>query len=192
MGTSVSIEVLTQHLEDFGWDKYKVSAEPGEEEGLILTGYIDEDGKSHTVFIDPMVEKGVLRIFASQVVLAPPDSTPADRLHELVYAVAALNTTSVLASFAYDPNDGEVTVSVAMPIEENDISFEQFQRAMGAVMWGIANYGEPLQQIVDGKATAADVLKRKEPLPTPEELETLRRLLADLEKRVEEAGGAED
>jgi hypothetical protein len=189
MGTAVTIQVLTQHLEDFGWSRYRVTPEPGEEEGLIFTGYVGDDQSPHTVIIDPMVEKGVLRIFAPEVASAPPDTTPADRLHELVYALAALTASSVLASFGYDPSDGDVLVSVAMPIEENDISFEQFKRALGAVLWGISTYGEGLRKIVDGSAKAADILKTRGPVPTEAELGVLRQLLADLEKRVQETQG---
>jgi|GEM_PF-2493441 hypothetical protein len=185
MATSVTIEVLRQHLEDFGWSRYRVTPEPGEREGLIFTGYIgDVDRSPHTVIIDPMVEKGVLRIFSPDVVTAPPDSTAADRLHELVYTVAALNSRSVLAAFAYDPNDGEVSVAVSMPIEENDISFEQFKRALEAVIWGISTYGKGLQDIIDGKAKAQDVLKASAITPSPGELQALQRLLAELEARL--------
>ncbi len=187
MGTAVTIEVLTQHLEDFGWSRYKVAPEPGEQEGLIFTGYVGEDENPHTVIIDPMVEKGVLRIFAPEVASAPADTTPADRLHELTYALSALTASSVLASFGYDPSDGDVIISVAMPIEENDISFEQFKRALGAVLWGVSTYAEGLRKIVDGSAKADDVIKARGPVPTEAELGMLRQLLADLEKRVQDA-----
>ncbi len=187
MGTAVTIEVLRQHLEDFGWSRYRVTPEPGEQEGLIFTGYIGElDRLPHTVIIDPMVEKGVLRIFSPDVAVAPVDKTDPDRLHELVYTVAALNTRSVLASFGYDPSDGEVSIAVAMPIEENDISFEQFKRAMEAVIWGIGTYGRGLRGIVDGTAKAKDVLSIGQTGPSPAELEVLRQLLEALGERLAE------
>ena len=130
MGTAVTLAVLQQYLEDFGWTKFTAVDEPYEREGLIFTGYIDEQHRRHEIVIDPIVEKGVLRIFAPRVVMAPREKTPQDRLFELLLALGTLNTVSVLASFAYDPSDGEVKIAVAMPIEENDISFEQFKRAL--------------------------------------------------------------
>lgn len=161
MPTSVSIDVLRQHLEDFGWSKYRVVDEPGEREGLIFTGYIGElDHMPHSIIIDPMVEKGVLRIFAPRVATAPLESTPKENLYELFLALAALNYRSVLASFAYDPSDGDVTVAVSMPIEENDLSFEQFKRSLEAIMWAINMFGKGLNDIVQGETTAEAVLKK--------------------------------
>jgi len=192
MATTVTIEVLRQHLEDFGWKQYQVTPEPGESEGLIFTGYVGEDQVPHRIIIDPIIEKGVLRIFAPEVVKAPMDTTDKDRLHELVLTVAALNTTSVLASFSYDPNDGEVSIAVAMPIDENDISFEQFRRALTAVMWGISTYGSGLKKILDGTARSSDVVRTTAPVPTAADLGALRQLLEDLERRAREAGGGSD
>lgn len=193
MTTAVTIEVLRQHLEDFGWSRYAVTPEPGEQEGLIFTGYIgDKDHLPHTIIIDPIVEKGVLRIFAPEVASAPPQTTDPKRLHELVYAIAALNARSALATFAYNPLDGDVVVSVSMPIEENDISFEQFRRSMEAVIWGISVFGPGLRDIIDGKATAEQVIHVDEPTATPAQIEMLRRLLEELEQRVRGGGEQSD
>jgi len=188
MGTAVTLKVLQQYLEDFGWTKFTAVDEPYEREGLIFTGYIDEQHRQHEIVIDPIVEKGVLRIFAPRVVMAPREKTPQDRLFELLLALGTLNTVSVLASFAYDPSDGEVKIAVAMPIEENDISFEQFKRALEAVIWGISTYGEGFQEIVDGKAKADDVVKR-EAAPPVAALAALMGLLHELERRVRSSEG---
>jgi len=188
MGTAVTLKVLQQYLEDFGWTKFTAVDEPYEREGLIFTGYIDEQHRRHEIVIDPIVEKGVLRIFAPRVVMAPREKTPQDRLFELLLALGTLNTVSVLASFAYDPSDGEVKIAVAMPIEENDISFEQFKRALEAVIWGISTYSEGLKEIVDGKAKAEDVVKR-EAAPPVAALAALMKLLQELERRVRSSEG---
>lgn len=183
MSTSVTIEVLCHHLEDFGWKRYKVVDEPLEREGMIFTGYVDESNRPHKVIIDPMVEKGVLRMFAPEVVVAPRDTTPKDRLFELLLAITAINARSTLASFSYDPRDGDVTISVSMPIDENDISFEQFKRSLEALLWGISTFRPGLQAIVDGKKKSKHVLEQG-PMEAAAAAAALLALLAGLEERL--------
>jgi hypothetical protein len=191
MATSVTLEVLRQHLEEFGWKQYDVTDEEGEQEGLIFTGYMGSDGKPHRIIIDPVVEKGALRIMAPDIVMAPADKLEPERLHELTFAVAAINARSVLAWLSYAPDVGAVAAQVAMPIDENDLSFEQFKRALEAVLWMISTYGPGLQEVADGKRKALEIIEEPTKLPTPEELEAMRQVLADLEDRVRKAQEAD-
>ena len=194
MGTSVTLEALRQHLEEFGWSQYETKDEPGEREGLIFTGYRDREGQGHRVILDPMVEKGVLRIMAPGVVMAPSAETPDACLHELTLTLVALNAKSVLAWWSYEPEVGAVNVQVSLPIEENDLSFEQFSRSMEAVIWAISTYASGIQAVADGAKKAADVIGQSEPVPSEAELELLRRMLEQLEERARRArsGGTTD
>ncbi len=192
MGTSVTLEVLRQHLEEMGWPHYQLKDEPGEREGLINTGYRDSEGKGHHIIIDPMVEKGALRIMAPGVVMVSTEETPETCLHELTLALAAINGKSVLAWWSYEPAIGAVSVQVSMPIDENDLSFEQFKRSMEAINWAIATYGAALQAVVDGAKKAKDVIDQDMPVPSEDDLALMRRLLAELEERARRARQPDD
>jgi hypothetical protein len=180
----VTLEVLRQHLEDFGWTDYELQDEAGEKEGLILTGYRDMYGKGHRIVIDPVVEKGVLLMLAPGLVEVPAAATPPERINELMLAALSINARSTLAWLSYVPDPGLVSVHVAMPIEENDISFEQFQRCLKALMFTISAYQDDFEDILAGKKKAADVLTSGMPLPRPEDIEQLRRMLDELEEQV--------
>jgi len=184
MGTSVTIEVLRQHLEEFGWKQYDLQDEDDEQEGVVFTGYVGSDGQPHRIIIDPVVEKGALRIMAPDIVMAPMDKLDPACLSELTLAIAAINSKSVLAWLSYAPQIGAVGAQVAMPIEENDLTFEQFKRSIEAVLWMVSNDGDGLRAVAAGKKKAEEILEPQVALPTSEELEAMRRVLADLEERV--------
>lgn len=184
MATSVTLEVLRQHLEEFGWSKYELRNEEGEREGLIFTGYRDREGKGHQIVIDPIVEKGVLRIMAPGVLMAPRNELPRECLLELTLALSAINARSTLSWWSYEPETGSVVVQVAMPIEENDLSYEQFNRSMNAVLWSIDTYADGLQAVADGAKKADELINVGLPMPTEADLEALRQMLAALEERL--------
>jgi hypothetical protein len=66
----------------------------------------------------------------------------------------------ILGKFAYDPRDGEVRFSVSVPIDENDLSYEQFQHCILAVVKTVEEYAPKLKAIAAGEKTASSSLRR--------------------------------
>lgn len=73
MATRVTLKLMRQYLERFGWHRYKAVEEPTEKEGIIYTGWRsspEEEGFS--LSIDPMVEKNCLSFRVPKILVAPP------------------------------------------------------------------------------------------------------------------------
>lgn len=125
MATTVTLEQMRQYLEQFGWSNYKAVDEPFEKEGIIITGWRSSlVSESFVLQIDPMVERNYLSFRVLRVVSAPPDTTPPNRLAEMLMALGWINYSIIIGKFSYDPRDGEVQLSVGVPIDENDFTYE--------------------------------------------------------------------
>jgi hypothetical protein len=152
---SVTLQMMKDYLERFGWSRYQAVDEPFEQEGLIRTGWrSSEEEEGYVMTIDPMVEKGCLSFKAVQVLSAPLDSTPRERLSDLWLAMTYINYRIILGKFAYDPRDGEVRFSVDVPIDQNTFTYEQFTHTMGVVIKTVERYVPELRRIVAGELTA--------------------------------------
>ncbi|MFN3422814.1 MAG: hypothetical protein ACK40X_13965, partial [Armatimonadota bacterium] len=80
MGTQVTLDLMRQYLERFGWSRYKAVEEPMEKEGIIYTGWRSSPKEeSFSLTIDPMVEKNCLSFRVPKILTAPLDTTPAER-----------------------------------------------------------------------------------------------------------------
>ncbi len=90
--SQVTLKMLTDYLERFGWSRYKAVEEPFEQEGIIHTGWRrSEDHEGYTLTIDPIVEKQSLSFKVPKLLHAPIDETPADRLNGLLLAMGYIN-----------------------------------------------------------------------------------------------------
>ena len=159
MATQVTLELLKGYLERFGWHRYKAVDEPLEKEGIIHTGWrSSEEAEGYNMAIDPMVEKNCLSFRVSKVLVAPRETTPAERLADLLMAMGFINYRIILGKFAYDPRDGEVRFSVDVPIDENDLSYEQFQHCLGIAVKTVEEYAPKLKAIAAGEKTAQQFL----------------------------------
>jgi hypothetical protein len=162
MATQVTLELLKGYLERFGWSRYKAVDEPLEKEGIIYTGWrSSEAAEGYTMAIDPMVEKNCLSFRVPKVLVAPRGTTPAERLAELLMAMGFINLRIILGKFAYDPRDGEVRFSVDVPIDENDLSYEQFQHCILVVVKTVEEYAPKLKAIAAGEKTAQQFLEEE-------------------------------
>jgi len=159
MATQVTLELLKGYLERFGWSRYKVVDEPFEKEGVIYTGWrSSEEAEGYNMAIDPMVEKNCLSFRVPKILMAPRDTTPTERLAELLMAMGFINYRIILGKFAYDPRDGEVRFSVDVPIDENDLSYEQFQHCLGVAVKMVEEYAPKLKAIAAGEKTAQEFI----------------------------------
>jgi len=159
MATQVTLELLKGYLERFGWSRYKAVDEPFEKEGVIYTGWrSSEEAEGYNMAIDPMVEKNCLSFRVPKILMAPRDTTPTERLAELLMAMGFINYRIILGKFAYDPRDGEVRFSVDVPIDENDLSYEQFQHCLGVAVKMVEEYAPKLKAIAAGEKTAQEFI----------------------------------
>jgi len=147
----VTLKMLTEYLERFGWSRYQAVEEPFEKEGIIYTGWSSgPDAPSYRMTIDPMVEKACLAFRTPQIVVAPMDSTLPDRLRDLLLAIGFINYRIILGKFAYDPRDGEIRFSVDVPIDENTFTYKQFVHTMEVVIKSVEEYAPKLREIHQG------------------------------------------
>jgi hypothetical protein len=154
----VTLKRIGEYLKKFGWENFQEVQEPGEKEGLILTGWSMSGGERHRVAIDPIVEKGAVVLQAREVAKAPPDSTAADRLNGLLLAMSALNYGMILGSWGFDPSDGEVVFKVTLSIQKGDLDYEDFERALKILIGAVELHGSGLKEIVEGAKTAQEVI----------------------------------
>lgn len=158
--SNVTLRMLTEYLERFGWSRYDAVAEPFEKEGVIHTGWRSsrrDDGYRMT--IDPMVEKACLSFRVPEIIKAPLEDNP-ERLDDLLLAIGYINYRIILGKFAYDPRDGEVRFSVDVPIDENTFTYAQFTHTMGVVIETTEHYAPQLRAIWNGQMTARQFIEQ--------------------------------
>lgn len=152
--SNVTLKMLTDYLERFGWSRYKAVDEPFEKEGIIHTGWRSSDEHDgYRLTIDPIVEKGCLSFRVPEILKAPLEDNP-ERLDDLTLALGFINYRIILGKFAYDPRDGEVRFSVDVPIDENTFTYAQFVHTMGVVIKTTEQYAPKLREIWTGQLTA--------------------------------------
>ncbi len=187
MATQVTLDLMRQYLERFGWSRYKAVEEPLEKEGIIHTGWRSSpEEEGFNLAIDPMVEKNCLSFRVPKILTAPLDTTPAERLKDLLVAMGFINYRIILGKFAYDPRDGEVRFSVDIPIDENTVTYEQFQHCLGVAVKMVDEYAPKLKAIVNGEKSAEEFIAeelKSEVVAASELLRLFGEFLEELERR---------
>jgi len=181
--TEVTLELMRQYLERFGWSRYQLADEPYEKEGLIRTGWRSSpEHEGYSLIIDPMVEKGCLSFKVPQLFQAPLESTPKDRLGDLCLAMSFINYRLMLGKFAYDPADGEVRFSVDVPIDKNTFTYEQFAHTLEFVIRAVEKHVPQLQRIVSGEESVQQLVEER-----TKEYDEARGAFADMLRQMLEA-----
>lgn len=159
-GKSVTTKRIGSYLEKHGWSKYDVMDEKDEEEGIVMTGWRSSAGAT-MMMIDPMKEKNCLSFKAVKVIMAPPSSTPTDQLVGLLMAMSYLNFRLILGKWSYDPSDGEVRFELGIPIDDDDLSFEEFDHCLRAVIASVDSDGERLKAVAEGRTSINQFLREE-------------------------------
>lgn len=154
--SKVSTKMVEAYLKRYGWDRFQTKTETGEKEGVVITGWGSLGGDKHILVIDPIEEKKVLT-FHVQVLNAPLDRTPDEHLRELLVALGQINFQIILGKFGYDPRDGEVRFSIAVPTDNNTVTYEQFKHCLDIIVRTIELYHTPLSDIAKGRKTHRDI-----------------------------------
>lgn len=152
--SNVTIELVKEYLERFGWDKYEVVDEPYEEEGVIYTGWRSSpDSKGYVVCIDPMVEKNCLSFRAEELIKFPAGQTPAGILLHLLLSLLWINYRLILGKFSYEPISGEIRFSIDIPIDDAVFTYEQFVHSLALFVEIVETYTPSLRLIGSGNLT---------------------------------------
>lgn len=183
MSQKVTVLLMRDYLERFGWNRYEVVDEPLEEEGLLRTGWRSnpiDDG--YVLVIDPMVEKSCLSFRVPEVLSVPLENTPTRILCDLMVAIGFVNYMSILGKFAYDPRDGEIRFSLDVPTDENDFTYAQFAHCLRVVITSVERFAPLFDQIRTGELTLESFMRKATQEPAREALRALRDLIEELER----------
>lgn len=78
---------------------------------------------------------------------------------ECLEALMAVNYRIAIGKFGLDLEDGEVRLEETIPLANNNLTFEQFQLALGAIMQTVVIYQNLLPRIVQQDFTVQEALK---------------------------------
>ena len=78
---------------------------------------------------------------------------------ECLEALMAVNYRIAIGKFGLDLEDGEVRLEETIPLANNNLTFEQFQLALGAIMQTVVIYQSLLPRIVQRNFTVQEALK---------------------------------
>ncbi|MFN3421840.1 MAG: YbjN domain-containing protein, partial [Armatimonadota bacterium] len=135
---------------------------------------------------DPVVERNYLSFRVPKILTAPLDTTPIWRINDLMVAMSFINYRIILGKFAYDARDGEVRFSVDIPIDENTVTYEQFQHCLGVAVKTVEEYAPKLRAIANGEKSAKDFIAEElesEEVARGEFLRLFMEFLEELERR---------
>ncbi|MCS6873491.1 MAG: YbjN domain-containing protein [Pyrinomonadaceae bacterium] len=155
MSSRVTLELIKHYLEKFGWDRYASIGESTEKEGLVITGWqSSSDSEKYGLFIDPVVEKGVL-LFRVPEVFNLSDS---EKLEDLLKALNFINHRIILGKFTYDPVSCKVAFSLNVSIQGGTVTYEQFQHCLLATIITVEKHAQKLREIAEGKKNADEFI----------------------------------
>jgi hypothetical protein len=155
----VSTQRIVEYLARYGWAKSTVIDEVVEKEGLVVTGWVSPlSPEGHLLMIDPMVERHGMVFKVKELASAPPDATPSDRLSALLMAIAALNGRLIMGAFALNPTDGELLFTLGVPIDSDDLKYEDFAHCLLAIQTTVDAHAAKLRGIIDGTVSLDEVL----------------------------------
>jgi hypothetical protein len=78
---------------------------------------------------------------------------------ECLEALMAVNYRIAIGKFGLDLEDGEVRLEETIPLANNNLTFEQFQLTLGAIMQTVVIYQNLLPRIVQQNFTVQEALK---------------------------------
>jgi len=158
-GKQVTAKLIEEYLDRRGWKEHKTSPVPQGPGEAVLAKWRSTSGEGFALIIVPAVEVNSLIFLVGEVVSAKPDSTPADRLSGLLLTIGRLNHVLVLGSWGFNPGDGSLGFRVSVPIDDGEISFENFDHCVRAVIVAIEADAGNLRAIAAGTKSAIEVLK---------------------------------
>lgn len=156
----ITLQLIMEYLERFGWKNFEAVHEPLEQEGIIYTGWrASEHSPVYMLSIDPMIEKKCISFRTQSLIQAPYGQTIQDRLLDLLLALHWINFRIIVGKFSYEPLRGEVRFSIDLPIDENTLSYEQFVHSLGLIVEIVETYVPLIKKIKNGELSAEQFIQ---------------------------------
>jgi Putative bacterial sensory transduction regulator len=153
-----TVALLTQYLPRYGWPAFAV-VEDTPDGGKILTGwrspFVDEQ---RVMFLALDHRANVLLVVVPALVSAPQERMPISHLADVLTAVGFANYALSTGRFAYDPRDGEIRYEYDLPVDNAEISFEQFQHILNAAQAAVMYWAPRFQEVAQGARTGGAVV----------------------------------
>lgn len=156
----VTLQLIKEYLERFGWKNYEAVNEPSEQEGIIYTGWrASENSPVYILSIDPMIEKRCISFRTQSLIQAPYGEIPEHCLLDLLISLHWINFRIIIGKFSYEPLRGEVHFSIDLPIDENTLSYAQFVHSLGLIIETVETYVPIIEKIKEGELTAQQFIQ---------------------------------
>lgn len=145
-----TVDEISEMLKQVGFSKFDLKDDPGEEQGMVITGWKSEDSdRGWMLFIDPIFESGLL-VFVVPQVAHLDDDVAKDRQEEVMRSLLQMNTKILLGDYGLDSGTGYITFTLTVPISAQPFTAEQFASYMATVVEMTAAGAGIVEGIVDG------------------------------------------
>ena len=143
-----SLEDVTNTLDSMSW-KYIVK----EDKENVLTGvvtddYLDADGEKRLGLLIRIVEDGEMLVVAAPFARRVPELNDVARL-ALFDLLNEATRTYKLARASWDPEDGEITAHVQIPIEQAAFHPSMLERCIGNIIEFFERYGSRIDEVLN-------------------------------------------
>lgn len=158
MGGNISKELIGSYLKRYGWQKFDVRQDTPQFTE-ILTGWQDTKNAIHLMLIKILKEKNVIVFVLPNVAKAPRDQIHIGQLGDILMALGFINYQVLLGRFSYDPNDGEIRFEDAMPIDNANLSYEQFEHIIKAITITVDYWYSRILDVCKGERTGEALIE---------------------------------
>ncbi len=156
----ITLQLIMQYLERFGWKNYEAVDEPSEQEGIIYTGWrASESSPVYMLSIDPMIEKRCISFRTQSLMQVPYGQVGNDHLLNLLLALHWINFRIIVGKFSYEPLRGDIRFSIDLPIDENTLSYAQFVHSLGLIVEIVETYVPLIKRIKEGEISAEQFIQ---------------------------------
>ncbi len=157
MGGNVSKELIASYLKRVGWQKFDVLQDTPQLTEIV-TGWADPKSAVHLMLIKILKEKNILMFIIPGIAKAPKDQIHVGQLADILMALGFVNYQVLIGRFCYDPSDGEIRYEFCMPIDNADISFEQFLHTVKGLVNTVDYWYSRVVDVCKGERTGQSVI----------------------------------
>ena len=120
------------------------------------TTYRDKDGDPHVAIVITIAERGE---FIGLFVPFAWSLAGCGHKAAVFEAIALIQSHYKLLRFDYDPNDGEIRPNVELPLEDANVTTQQFQRVMRALIEGINRFDQVIRHAMNTGEVRLDLAR---------------------------------
>lgn len=153
MKSSTSIKDIAGFLERFGFKGYKI-VEDTSDRGRLVTGWDEK----YVAAIDIDHSTNIVLFVVPGVASAKREDIPPGRLADILMAIGFANYALLIGRFSYDPSDGELRYDYAMPIDDAELTYGQFNHLMLATVQTVNYWAPRLKTACEGARTGESIV----------------------------------